>query len=138
VSFAALGAVGAGCGADSPTAPSQTDGALPTTSGTVAGNVVTVTVDTNSPLATVGATALVTTGQDSLLVTRNDQSTFVAVTAICTHKQCTVNGILNGLLVCPCHDSRFTTDGAVVSGPAPTALQTFPTQFAGTTLTITL
>ena len=138
VSLATLSAIVVGCSSDSPTAPSQTVAALPVTSGSVAGNIVTVTVDASSPLVTVGTTALVTTTQGPLLVTRSDQDTFVAVTATCTHQQCTVDGILDGLLVCPCHASGFTTDGLVVSGPAPAPLQGFPTQFVGMTLTITV
>jgi Rieske Fe-S protein len=66
-----------------------------------------------------------------IIVTRTGESTFAAVDATCTHNGCTVTEVRstsNGLLVCPCHDSRFTPEGAVTQGPATlplTALETF-------------
>ena len=41
----------------------------------------------------------------------------MAMTAICTHEQCTVN-TGEDTLPCPCHGSVFDFDGNVVNGPA--------------------
>lgn len=44
-----------------------------------------------------------------------------AVSTVCTHLGCIVRTTLDGF-DCPCHGSRFATDGSVVRGPAPNAL----------------
>ena len=106
--------------------------------GTVAGGAVTLAVDGASPLAAVGGAALVRSSSADLLVARTAQDAFTALTAICTHENCTITGFRSPTYVCPCHGSQFSTAGAVLSGPATRSLRTFPTQFAGTTLTITL
>lgn len=44
-----------------------------------------------------------------------------AISIICTHLGCIVHATADGF-ECPCHGSVFARDGAVVRGPAPTAL----------------
>ena len=136
VSVLSLGAMVGSCGG-SPSAPSNVP-PLPTISGSAASGAVTVTVEGASPLATVGASALVQSSAGSFLVSRSAQDAFVAVTAICTHEQCTVTGFQNQRYVCPCHGSEYTTSGSVVKGPAVLALRQFTTRFAGNVLTISL
>ena len=122
--------------------PTSADGSnapqLPAISGAVAGNVVTVSVDASSPLATVGNAALVQSTLGALLVARTAQSTFSALTAICTHQGCTVSGFQSGTYVCPCHGSEYSTSGAAVQGPATAPLRAYATSFASPTLTITI
>ena len=48
-------------------------------------------------------------------------NSFRAASAVCTHLGCTVNLAGDGFH-CPCHGSVFDKNGAVVSGPAPSAL----------------
>lgn len=62
---------------------------------------------------------------------------FIAVWSICTHGACEVawDDTVH-LLVCPCHDSRFAPDGAVVQGPATEALSSFPVIRSGDALWI--
>jgi rieske iron-sulfur protein len=59
-----------------------------------------------------------------------DADGFVAYSAICTHLGCSVYDQLNaqGLIVCPCHVSRFdpANDAAVVGGPASRPLPRLP------------
>jgi nitrite reductase/ring-hydroxylating ferredoxin subunit len=43
--------------------------------------------------------------------------------AKCTHLGCRINRVADGLLVCPCHGSRFRPDGSVASGPATRPLE---------------
>ncbi len=44
-----------------------------------------------------------------------------AISRVCTHLGCLVKDGPDGFL-CPCHGSRFASDGALVKGPAPSAL----------------
>ena len=135
--MAALGAVLPGCGSSSPGSPSSNVPQLATVSGSFANGAVTVTVDTASPLANVGGAALVQSSAGNFLVSRSAQDTFVALTAICTHEQCTVTGFESAHYTCPCHGSQYSTTGQVLMGPATRALQQFATRFTAPTLTIT-
>lgn len=138
-SLLALGVL-AGCGgSDSPTSPSG--GSAPPLSSvgaSVSGRVVTVNVDTASPLATVGGAATTQTSLGTFLIARTGQDTFTALTAICTHEQCTVSGFSNSRFVCPCHGSQYSTSGAVVQGPATRSLASYATQFSNNVLTFSV
>ena len=136
VSLATLGSILQAC-SGSPSGPSSSAPPLTAVNGTVSGGVVNVTIDAASPLAAVGGAALVQSSSGNFLVSRTAQDTFVALTAICTHQQCTVSGFQNALYVCPCHGSQYSTGGAVVQGPATRALSQFATRFANNVLTIT-
>jgi cytochrome b6-f complex iron-sulfur subunit len=133
---AALGSMLPGCSSN-PSGPSGTAPALTTVNGSFANGVVTVSVDAASPLANVGGAALVQSSAGNFLVSRTAQDTFVALTAVCTHEQCTVTGFESAHYVCPCHGSQYSTSGAVIMGPAARALQQFATRFVAPTLTIT-
>ena len=143
VSFVTIASLIEGCGGGngSPTSPGGGGGSAPTlatVNGATSGNTVTVTIDGSSPLAAAGSAALVQSGAGSFLVARTGQDTFSALTAVCTHEQCTVNGFSSGRFVCPCHGSQYTTSGQVQQGPANRPLRSFPTQFTNGVLTITV
>jgi cytochrome b6-f complex iron-sulfur subunit len=142
-SVIALGSIVQSCGGGGGGNPAGPTGGgsvpqLTTVTASVTNGVAAMTVDASSPLANVGSAALVRTSSGDLLVARTAQDTFSALTATCTHEACTITGFQSSSFVCPCHGSRFNTAGAVVNGPATRALRTFATQFAGTTLSITL
>jgi cytochrome b6-f complex iron-sulfur subunit len=57
---------------------------------------------------------------------------YKALSAVCTHLNCIVAwDSARQVIACPCHEALFTTNGAVISGPAPTPLQTFQVQVQG-------
>lgn len=58
-------------------------------------------------------------GAQKVVVTQPAPGDFRAFSAICTHQGCTVSSVKDGMIVCPCHGSRFSVvDGAPKSGPA--------------------
>jgi cytochrome b6-f complex iron-sulfur subunit len=83
-----------------------------------------------------GGMALVSSTAGQFLVTRTGASTFVALTAQCTHEACVVSLGTGGSFVCPCRGSEFDTLGHVLVGPASTPLRQFQTQFVNNILTI--
>jgi len=61
-----------------------------------------------------------------VVVTQPTPGRFVGLTAVCTHTGCIVDKVVDGLIECPCHGSRYRLDGTVASGPAPRALPARP------------
>jgi cytochrome b6-f complex iron-sulfur subunit len=51
-----------------------------------------------------------------------DGNGLYALDAVCTHLGCLVQQQAGGGFACPCHGSRFTADGQVITGPADRAL----------------
>ncbi len=50
------------------------------------------------------------------LTNNNKEKKFMALSMLCTHKQCTVDPAGN-ILVCPCHGAEFSNQGKVLGGP---------------------
>lgn len=66
-------------------------------------------------------------GGSGMAVTRLSATSVIAVSRLCTHQACTVGlpATAGGVMMCPCHGSLFTVQGAVVQGPAFAPLRTF-------------
>jgi Rieske Fe-S protein len=60
-----------------------------------------------------------------IYIHRLDDSTYSAVSTRCMHLGCQVEPV-DGRLVCPCHGSEYTADGAVLKGPTVRPLRNFP------------
>jgi Rieske Fe-S protein len=57
------------------------------------------------------------------VVTQPAKGKFKAFSKICTHRQCTVADVRDGVIHCDCHQSDFSIkDGSVVHDPAPEPL----------------
>ena len=68
--------------------------------------------------------ALIRQGLTKLAVYRDEQGALHALSAVCTHLGCIVHwNSLEGTWDCPCHGSRFGTDGRVLNGPAVAGLE---------------
>jgi cytochrome b6-f complex iron-sulfur subunit len=111
---------------------------IATINTSVSGGTIKLTIDSNSPLNSVGSAALVQASSLKILVAHTADTTFKAVTAVCTHQGCTVTGFSGSTYTCPCHGSQFNTSGSVTRGPAGSSLSSFATSFSGGELTITV
>ncbi|MGI5130416.1 Rieske (2Fe-2S) protein [Pseudonocardia sp. CA-107938] len=58
-----------------------------------------------------------------VVVTQPSAGEFRGFSAECTHTGCIVGSVTDGLIVCPCHGSRYRLDGTVADGPAPRPLR---------------
>ncbi len=72
------------------------------------------------PTADVPADGALVLPQKRCAVVKSGDS-IMALDLICPHLGCTVNATPQGF-ACPCHGSRFKSDGQVVSGPATRAM----------------
>jgi Rieske Fe-S protein len=76
---------------------------------------------------------------DKLMIARVSPAEIVCVSAICTHQGCTIAlDLPHTDFQCPCHGSRFSFDGAVLNGPAPTSVKKYPVTFDQMTAVITV
>ncbi|GGT60361.1 Rieske (2Fe-2S) protein [Streptomyces purpureus] len=58
-----------------------------------------------------------------VVVTQPQAGQFKAFSSKCTHQGCAVSGVSDGVILCPCHQSKFDAgDGSVKGGPATTPL----------------
>lgn len=80
----------------------------------------------NTVLRNVDGARVITVENRRLLVIRLEQSSFLALSAVCTHSGCTVRySAAQSDIECPCHGSRFTLGGDVTAGPADAPLTTY-------------
>jgi nitrite reductase/ring-hydroxylating ferredoxin subunit len=63
--------------------------------------------------------------RDEVIVARGPQG-IIVFSARCTHLGCRITRVSDGLLVCPCHGSKFRADGSVAAGPAARPLERLP------------
>jgi Rieske Fe-S protein len=70
-----------------------------------------------------------------VVVTQPAAGQFKGFSAICTHRQCTVDQVADGTIDCPCHGSQFSVkDGSVISGPASSPLPAAAIKVSGTSI----
>lgn len=70
----------------------------------------------------------------SVAIYQDEQGAY-AVSTICTHLGCVVKPIPDGF-ECPCHGSRFATNGDVTKGPAPRPLPWLKVSVSGGQVTV--
>ncbi|MFB6341138.1 ubiquinol-cytochrome c reductase iron-sulfur subunit [Saccharicrinis sp. FJH62] len=84
-----------------------------------------------SELSTVGGFAY----KDNIIIFRTGTDTYMALSKLCTHQQCTVSyNHSSGTIPCPCHGSIYSTSGEVLNGPATQALKQYTVTKDGNTL----
>jgi cytochrome b6-f complex iron-sulfur subunit len=62
---------------------------------------------------------------NKIILTRSGNK-ITAMSAICTHRGCTLKSSNDGVFRCPCHGARFDAQGDVVRGPATKPLAKYP------------
>lgn len=71
------------------------------------------------------------------VVTQPSSGSYKAFTAICTHQQCPVTKVEDGVIKCPCHGSEFSIDdGSVKHGPATKALSSYTATVSGSNVEV--
>lgn len=91
---------------------------------------------TDGPLAKVadvpvGSGVVVGSGADGVVVTQPSAGVFKGFSPVCPHAGCSVSKVAGGSIVCPCHGSRFSLEGAVLDGPATKPLTPKPVAVQG-------
>lgn len=72
-----------------------------------------------------------------IIVIRVSATSYIALSKICTHQQCTVSyNSSTGRLPCPCHGSLFDSSGNVLNGPATSPLKKYSVTLANNKLII--
>lgn len=101
------------------------------------GNNSKLSANLNTELTSVGSSKI----NGNVIVVRtatgNAASSFVALSLICTHQQCTVNyDSGDNDFKCPCHGSEYNITGAVTQGPATAALTKYTITINNNMLTV--
>jgi Rieske Fe-S protein len=89
-------------------------------------------LDSSSPLSKAGGSQTFDTKSGKIIVIRNDDTSFAAFSAKCTHKGGPVSfDEKTRQLICKWHGSKFdSTSGSVLNGPAKEPLPAFTTDSA--------
>ncbi len=62
---------------------------------------------------------------DTVIVVKNENELKI-FSSKCTHLGCRIEKEENGILVCPCHGSKYSSNGKVLKGPANHSLAELP------------
>ncbi len=82
--------------------------------------------------------AIVKFGNKPVLLVRVSETEWKALTAVCTHLNCTVQYQENTHQIwCACHNGYYDLDGKVLSGPPPKPLDEFVVRIRGDEVVIT-
>jgi Rieske Fe-S protein len=60
---------------------------------------------------------------ESVIVYRDSSGSIHAFSGRCTHLGCRIDRVIGDEAVCPCHGSRYRSDGIVAAGPASRPLR---------------
>lgn len=84
------------------------------------------------------AAAIVKFGNKPVLLIRTSETEWKALTAVCTHLNCTVQYQENTHQIwCACHNGFYDLNGKVISGPPPKPLDEYAVRIRGDEVVIT-
>ena len=73
-----------------------------------------------------------------ILVIRQNASSYIALSMLCTHAGCQVSPPSGGIIYCACHGSEFDYHGNVLRGPASSPLTNYSVVLNAAAKTITV
>ncbi len=134
-----LAAICAGCGIASCGSNPKAEDPTPAPGGGTGGNgSALLSANLDSELKNVGEFKVSNGVILVRLATGNTANSFTAVQVACTHQGTPVNyNGSQGKFICPNHGSQFSTTGAVLVGPAATALKSYNVSTSGSSLNVT-
>ncbi|MGF7081332.1 ubiquinol-cytochrome c reductase iron-sulfur subunit [Mucilaginibacter sp. UYCu711] len=132
-----MGSCLAACSKSGNAAPSNNNGNSNGSSNKPPASGTTITTDLSSSLTSVGDSKV----SDGVIIVRiatgNTASAFTAVQVACTHEGTAIGyNSSQNLFICPLHGSIFSKSGAVVQGPANTALKQYTVTITNNMLTV--
>jgi cytochrome b6-f complex iron-sulfur subunit len=93
----------------------------------------------NKELLTTGGSLVVDGGSDTIMIVRTSDTEVMAISAICTHDGCeNLYTASSKTFDCPCHGSKFSITGEVITGPARRPLALYTATLANNIVTVTL
>lgn len=112
------------------------DGTATTGGSGETGDTGSTPAPAETPGAALAATADVEIGGalflEGVVITQPSTGEFFAFDRTCTHSQCPVTDLQDGLIHCNCHNSLFDpSTGENVGGPAPSPLTSIPVTVEG-------
>jgi Rieske Fe-S protein len=101
------------------------------TAASVPPSETTIKLDEKSSLNKVGGSQVVETANGKVIIARTGETSFAAVSAVCTHKGATLKYDDKAkLFACPSHGSKFNVDGSNAGGPAKSPVKSLKLQNA--------
>lgn len=93
---------------------------------TMCGNNLCIDLNDPANAALTSVDGAVKLRAQRILVVRTSDTSFQAVTEICTHEGCAVDyAAARKRIECPCHGSVFRVSGEVINGPAGSPLRRY-------------
>jgi Rieske Fe-S protein len=134
LAVAGAAALAAGCG-DGQFGPLALTPTNPT-------SAITIKVASLPGLAAVGQPVKLAPTVGLIAVKRTGTSTFAAISTVCTHQGCEID-VTGTTFECPCHNSRYDSDGHVTrqpvgTGGSATNLPTYITKYDAATDILTI
>lgn len=84
------------------------------------------------PIDSIQPNSVIYEPEQKVFIVRDEQGSFYALSAVCTHLGCTtkwnvsgIDGDSNNVIACPCHGSLFNKKGELIEGPAQRSLDKF-------------
>jgi len=127
----------ASCTTSSPTEPTNNDEIDDGSNELII--TIDLTLQQNQALAMIGGAIALEANildEKGLLVIREGATSVKAFSRECTHNQCQTGAFQNGVSECPCHGSRYDSNGQVIQGPAPDPLKQYNAELSGNIITI--
>ena len=99
-----------------------------------------ISVDVSSLTQNNQALRTSTPDSNSLLIVRQNASSYITLLLICPHALCGGNSMIQSgsIIYCTCHGSTFDLSGQVTQGPSQSNLVTYSTVYNSSTRKVTI